>query len=176
MYSGVKNVEYVYVSLFPCPSSSPVGSKASLGSHLSFQAAERFSTEAFPGLQHLVVRYNGQVLSIPAIVPVGRLAIEHDDVSKIYIYTYVCNIHTYALYMYTHNVDIRMQIYIYICEYMYMWVFISGLHQQLTTFLRNGDQMPSAALAFHGGRSVRPRLVTASSNNGPPNVALLVLR
>lgn len=115
MYSGVKNVEYVYVSLFPCPSSSPVGSKASLGSHLSFQAAERFSTEAFPGLQHLVVRYNGQVLSIPAIVPVGRLAIEHDDVSKIlYIYTYVCNIHTYALYMYTHNVDIRMQIYIYI--------------------------------------------------------------
>ena len=95
MYSGVKNVEYVYVSLFPCPSSSPVGSKASLGSHLSFQAAERFSTEAFPGLQHLVVRYNGQVLSIPAIVPVGRLAIEHDDVSKIlYIY-----IHMYVIYI-----------------------------------------------------------------------------
>lgn len=125
MYSGVKNVEYVYVSLFPCPSSSPVGSKASLGSHLSFQAAERFSTEAFPGLQHLVVRYNGQVLSIPAIVPVGRLAIEHDDVSKIlYIYTYVCNIHTYALYMYTHNVDIRMQIYIYMWIYVYVSVYI----------------------------------------------------
>ena len=142
-----------------------MGSKASLGSHLSVQAfcghsigsrETLVSTARFPGLQHLVVGHNGQVLrqeqQCRNVQAVRRLAIEHDVVSKVCILKYL------LMYIYIH---IHMP---YMCLYP---AFTN--HSQLS------EEMVTKCLQLHW-HSMEEDPFCLAWHQLHPYAALLVLR